>query len=57
MLLQFLYLPTKVQQRLTAGIIRHQVVRHASETIQAMQPTDVSVPNLVRVLEGVLPVC
>ena len=57
MLLQFLYLPAKVQQRLTAAIIRHQVVRHASETIQAMQPTDVSVPNLVRVLEGVLPVC
>ena len=57
MLLQFLFLPAKVQQRLTAAIIRHQVVRHASDTNQAMQPTDVSVPNLVRVLEGVLPVC
>ena len=56
MLLQFLYVPTHVQQRVYAAMLAHDRLQHALGLNTTQQPVP-PLQQLLGVLEGALPVC
>lgn len=55
LLSQFMYLPTKKQQQLIAAMDIQQGLRRALNQAGPCPP--VTLPNIIQVLEGSLPVC